>query len=189
MALTRLGLNQSINLTSNVTGTLPVANGGTNLSSGFINGTTAVGKILQVVNQAYSTEVTRTSTSFGNTGIDATLTPSATNSKILVLMNCGQIEIGNSSTQGIDLELVRSVGASDTVIISQLQNNAGAFTNLNHAVYRTFTGHASCSYLDTPSTTSACQYRVNFKCYNTDTFVGVQMHSTTSTICLMEIGA
>ena len=104
-------------------------------------------------------------------------------------MNCGQIEIGNSSTQGIDLELVRSVGASDTVIISQLQNNAGAFTNLNHAVYRTFTGHASCSYLDTPSTTSACQYRVNFKCYNTDTFVGVQMHSTTSTICLMEIGA
>ena len=189
MALTRLGLNQSINLTSNVTGTLPVANGGTNLTSGFINGTTAVGKILQVVNQAYSTEVTRTSTSFGNTGIDATLTPSATNSKILVLMNCGQIEIGNSSTQGIDLELVRSVGASDTVIISQLQNNAGAFTNLNHAVYRTFTGQASCSYLDTPSTTSACQYRVNFKCYNTDTFVGVQMHSTTSTICLMEIGA
>ena len=88
MALTRLGLNQSINLTSNVTGTLPVANGGTNLTSGFINGTTAVGKILQVVNQAYSTEVTRTSTSFGNTGIDATLTPSATNSKILVLMNC-----------------------------------------------------------------------------------------------------
>ena len=38
MALTRLGLNQAVNLTSNVTGTLPVANGGTNLSSGFING-------------------------------------------------------------------------------------------------------------------------------------------------------
>jgi hypothetical protein len=38
MALTRLGLNQSINLTSNVTGTLPVANGGTALTSGFVNG-------------------------------------------------------------------------------------------------------------------------------------------------------
>jgi hypothetical protein len=38
MALTRIGLNQSINLASNVTGTLPVANGGTNLSSGFVNG-------------------------------------------------------------------------------------------------------------------------------------------------------
>jgi len=38
MALTRIGLNQSINLASNVTGTLPVANGGTAITSGFING-------------------------------------------------------------------------------------------------------------------------------------------------------
>jgi hypothetical protein len=43
MALTRLGPNNStnisgINLTSQVTGTLPVANGGTALSSGFVNG-------------------------------------------------------------------------------------------------------------------------------------------------------
>jgi len=38
MALTRLGANQSVNLASNVTGTLPVANGGTAITSGFING-------------------------------------------------------------------------------------------------------------------------------------------------------
>ena len=38
MAITRLGPNQSVNLASNVTGTLPVANGGTNLTSGFVNG-------------------------------------------------------------------------------------------------------------------------------------------------------
>jgi|TARA_A100001011_G_scaffold385176_1_gene458771 hypothetical protein len=38
MALTRIGLNQSINLASNVTGTLPVANGGTAITSGFVNG-------------------------------------------------------------------------------------------------------------------------------------------------------
>ena len=38
MALTRLGPNQSINLASNVTGALPVANGGTALTSGFVNG-------------------------------------------------------------------------------------------------------------------------------------------------------
>ena len=41
MALTRLGPNQSVNLASNVTGTLPVANGGTALTSGFVNGTPA----------------------------------------------------------------------------------------------------------------------------------------------------
>ena len=38
MALTRIGLNQSINLASNVTGTLPIANGGTAITSGFVNG-------------------------------------------------------------------------------------------------------------------------------------------------------
>ena len=43
MALTRLGPNNSTNisgidLTSQVTGTLPVANGGTALTSGFVNG-------------------------------------------------------------------------------------------------------------------------------------------------------
>ena len=43
MALTRLGPNNTtnitgINLTSQVTGTLPVANGGTALTSGFVNG-------------------------------------------------------------------------------------------------------------------------------------------------------
>ena len=40
MALTRLGPNQAVNLASNVTGTLPVANGGTALTSGFSNGIT-----------------------------------------------------------------------------------------------------------------------------------------------------
>ena len=48
MALTRLGPNQAVNLSSNttgnlnlasqVTGTLPVANGGTAITSGFVNG-------------------------------------------------------------------------------------------------------------------------------------------------------
>ena len=38
MAITRLGPNQLVNLASNVTGTLPVANGGTALTSGFVNG-------------------------------------------------------------------------------------------------------------------------------------------------------
>ncbi len=51
MALTRLGPNQSINLASNVTGTLPTANGGTGATS------FTPGKVLQVV-------ILRTNTTF-----------------------------------------------------------------------------------------------------------------------------
>ena len=56
MALTRLGLNQSVNLASNVTGTLPVANGGTALTSGFVNG--------GVSSPMFQAKLTTTSTTF-----------------------------------------------------------------------------------------------------------------------------
>jgi hypothetical protein len=55
MALTRLGLNQSINLASNTTGTLGVANGGTGLTSGTTDqflkftGSTTVASSLQLM--------------------------------------------------------------------------------------------------------------------------------------------
>ena len=52
MAITRLGPNQSVNLASNVTGTLPTANGGTGATS------FAPGKVLQVVSSAISYQKT-----------------------------------------------------------------------------------------------------------------------------------
>ena len=50
MALTRLGLNQSINLATNITGTLATGNGGTGATS------FSPGKILQIVNGTHSSE-------------------------------------------------------------------------------------------------------------------------------------
>ena len=38
----------------------------------------------------------RTSTSYGDTGVDDTITPSATSSKILVIATIGEISIGNN---------------------------------------------------------------------------------------------
>ena len=191
-----------IDVANMLTGSTPVANGGTGLSSGTTNqflkftGSTTLasaadneGKVLQVVNAVQSTEYTRTATSFGASSTGVEITPSATSSKVLIQIHCGQIEIGNNSAQGITAKLVRSIGASDTDLIAQLQNNAGAFTNLNHAVYRTFTGHISLSYLDSPNSTGVCQYRIYVKCYNTNTYIGVQMGSTSSTFTAMEIGA
>ena len=68
MALTRLGLNQSINLATNttgdlnlasqVTGTLATGNGGTGATS------FAPGKLLQVQNFNTTTSITTTSTKF-----------------------------------------------------------------------------------------------------------------------------
>ena len=189
-----------IDVANMVTGATPVANGGTGLASGtsgqflkFTGSTTvassavSAGKVLQVVNAVQSTEYTRTATSFGASSTGVTITPSATSSKVLVEIHCGQLECGNREGQGIDMKLVRSIGASDTDLITQIHNNAGQFTNQSGNVYRSFTGHAGVSYLDSPNTTSATQYRIYVKCVNTDTYIGVQMHSSSSTFTAMEI--
>ena len=169
-----------VNVASNVTGTLPAANGGTGVTS------YAPGKTLQVVQQNYSTEKNRTSTAYGDTGVDCSLTPSATDSKILVICSIGEISIGNNGTTGIDMKLTRSIGASDTDLIAQITNDVGGFTTSD--IYRDLP-HCSFTYLDSPSSTSACQYRVYYRGNNASAYVGVQQHSSTSSITLMEIGA
>jgi hypothetical protein len=72
MALTRLGLNQSINLASNVTGTLPVANGGTNLTSGFVNGgvNTPAFRATMSANQDNQTEAATVKVAFNTETFD-----------------------------------------------------------------------------------------------------------------------
>ena len=85
MALTRLGPNQSVNLASNVTGTLPAANGGTGATS------FTAGKILQVVSAKKTDLFNTSSTSFVDVGLEATITPSATSSKISVYLDTGGV--------------------------------------------------------------------------------------------------
>jgi hypothetical protein len=81
MALTRIGLNQSINLASNVTGTLPTANGGTGATS-FTKG-----KILQIQNTTATTQKTTTSSSSFVEAYTVDITPSSTSSKILIMFS------------------------------------------------------------------------------------------------------
>ena len=91
MALTRLGLNQSINLASNVTGTLATGNGGTGATS------FSPGKVGQVINAQQGYFQTN-STSFTDTGLTASIPPSATSSKVLVVVSLS----GCSSTDQAD---------------------------------------------------------------------------------------
>ena len=73
MAITRLGSNQSVNLANNVTGTLPVANGGTALTSGFVNGNTK-GLV----------HISTTNISSGDASVELTFSSSYDNYRIVV---------------------------------------------------------------------------------------------------------
>ena len=100
----------TIDVTKGITGTIPVANGGTGLTSGTtgqflkFTGTTTVassavsaGKVLQVVEAILSSSQYSTSSSY-STVLTASITPSATSSKILVLGSVNYNVYGNGST-------------------------------------------------------------------------------------------
>ena len=96
MALTRLGLNQSINLATNVTGTLATGNGGTGATS------FAPGKIGQVLQSETNSQTTVSSTTYASISLSQAITPSATSSKVLV-MGYVKFSIGTTNTdRGFD---------------------------------------------------------------------------------------
>ena len=150
MALTRIGPNQSVNLTSNVTGTLPAANGGTGATS------FSPGKVLQIQATQGINEFASTSTSFTDvTGVSLTITPAATSSKILLLANLNTYIDTTSSYVALRWERAISGGAT---------------TNIGHATYgisfarsavaNDFWSGVGMTYLDTPSTTSEITYQL-----------------------------
>ena len=147
----------------------------------FNNATTqtSAGKILQVVNSSYSTEVQSSTSTYVNTGLTATITPKFATSTILVLVSQNGLQKSSSNTSVL-IQLLR--GSS---VISILENGAGydAGSGANYI------GGISANYLDSPATTSATTYKTQTCSGNNTAIVSVQVNSSTSTITLMEIAA
>jgi len=143
------------------------------------------GKVLQVVNATYSTEVTSSSTTFADTGLTATITPTSATSKILVIVNQnGLLKSGENSANGLKLQLLRGASA-----ISQISDGVGYSATTAFAILP----GVGITYLDAPATTSATTYKTQFANRSATSKVSVQTYqdsqNTTSTITLMEIGA
>ena len=153
MALTRLGLNQLVNLASNVTGTLPAANGGTGATS------FAAGKVLQVQSTLNGNDFSTTSTSFTDvTGMSLTITPSATSSKILLLCNTNTYNNTDEAYFGMRWERAISGGAT-----TAFGNSTYGQSFARSAQAHDFWGGVGMTYLDSPSTTSEITYQVQAK--------------------------
>jgi len=170
MAITRLGPNQSINLASNITGTLPTGNGGTGATS------FAPGKVLQTVSATTTSATSTTSTSFVDTALSVAITPSASNSKVLIIAHGG-----GSATSGNESYLTLIRGS----------------TNLGNATYGMLNWGSSSAamaeatgltYLDSPSTTSATTYKLQFKVGGGGTGY-FNLNSQVASIVALEIGA
>ena len=180
MALTRIGLNQSINLASNVTGTLPAANGGTGATS------FAPGKVLQVVTDEMSSNVSTNSDSYSDiSGLSVSITPSATSSKIYVIANLCSARGANSGFHSCNV-FFNIVRDSTELNATRLNYYAG-----NGNTAREVDGTITLTNLDEPNTTSATTYKCQFKCLGSSGYQAEVNQNTNNTpvssITVMEI--
>ena len=136
------------------------------------------GKLLQIIHGTDGTSRETTSTSFASLTLNASITPSATSSKVFVMVNL------NASTAFVTKASFFTVyrdssnlGASDGFI--ELRDEVADDTRMG----------ASFSTLDSPSSTSALSYTVYGKCDSSGKARINDDSRGRSTITLMEIGA
>jgi hypothetical protein len=161
--------------------TLPAAFvSGAILTADQMNNLRGAFRVLQVV-EGFTTTQTGTSstTAYADTGLTATITPSSTSSKILVIVNQAGCYKQTDINASVNLKLFRAateIGFHGSIGF----NNSSSINTV---------GSASIIVLDSPATTSATIYKTQYANTVAASGVIVQYASSRSSIILMEISA
>jgi len=140
-------------------------------------------KIGQVITATYSTQYSNATTTYGDTGLTATITPTAASSKIFVIITQPYATIKNSITAvGGFWEVLRDATSLGITAAEQSIYMTGASGNLQISILGW-----SVSYMDSPSSTSALVYKTQIKADAASTTVYTSTGSRKATITLMEI--
>jgi len=174
-----------------LTGTIPSGNIATSSLAAA-----ATGKVLQVKNAAATTKQSSSSTSFADvSGLSVSITPASSSNKILVVVNCNMLS--NAGGSACFVKLLR-----DSTVVTKT-TTSGA--NATAEVYASGGGQTSgadryntnpaISFLDSPSSTSALTYKIQFATSNASNAAYINGwalnddQSGVSTITVMEISA
>lgn len=146
--------------------------------------TLGFGKVLQIVQGSLSTVATSTSSTYADTGLSASITPSATTSKVLVIVNHNGCSKSLSNT-ALQLRLLR--GAS---VISMIEGFAG----YNGGTGTNAIGSINFIWLDSPASTSSLTYKTQFASSANASNVRVNDYvssngDSVSTLTLIEVSA
>jgi len=158
------------------------------LAAGAARSNFGAGAVLQVVSDVYTTQISSSSTSFIDTGLSATITPTAASSKTLILVS-----------QHIH---ARQTSSSDLIVACRIlrQNDSvqlvGGTTSwflcaATGGTYLQKAENSSFQFLDSPNTTSAVTYKFQTKIHlgTGSPTMFLQNASSPSMITIMEISA
>jgi hypothetical protein len=153
--------------------TITIPSGATLTNSGTATG---FGKVLQVVNTTSATQRTTTSTSFVDSGLSVSITPSSASSKILIIFS----SFGYADTTGqasVYTAYRNAVNLGDGTVGNFKFVNGGS--NLEYGM--------NFQIYDTPSTTSAISYTVYHKVTGGSAISYISRSSAPSYLTAMEI--
>ena len=134
------------------------------------------GKVLQVVAGTHATEVSSSDSSYVTTNIDASITPSATSSKVLIIANT----TGRTTNGSANGNYTVKRGSTD------LDSTGNGFARVRDGDGGIFV-NAPIVHLDSPNTTSSTTYTMFMKASAGSVFSCVS--DSPASIILMEIGA
>jgi len=136
------------------------------------------GGVIQTVYASTSTSVTNTTSTYQDTGLTATITPTSSTSKIVVLVQQSIGTNGTASSPYANVKLQRD--GSDRLVAYSIAYTISNGGNESNYVYCGF------NYLDSPATTSAVTYKTVFNRAG-GTTARVQSDGSASTMILMEV--
>ena len=147
------------------------------------------GKVLQVVQASYSTATTIATTTFTDTGLSLSITPTVNTSKILVIVNQSTYIQRDSAESSSGLQIVR--GATTIFTLPSAASAGVRYIGVGGQSFVANGGIDAMTYLDSPATTSATTYKTQAKIQasSSNGLVTAQPSSIPSVITLLEIGA
>jgi len=116
------------------------------------------GKILQVVQATFATAETTTSSTYVDTSLNASITPSAATSKVLIICNVSWKTSRTQVSSGYVYHAIERGGSQIWEQMGGSYYDSGFSTPL-----RQLFGSSTLTYLDSPSTTSATTYTLQHK--------------------------
>ena len=136
------------------------------------------GKVLQVVQSTFATETDNSTSTFVDTGLTVNITPSASTSKVLIMVAIPIKKSAGNANTGVNLRLFR--GATQLIEGFQLNLTGTALQ---------FNNQWATNYLDSPATTSATTYKVQFASSSNAAYARICESGSMATIIALEIGA
>jgi len=156
------------------------------------------GNILQVVQHTHSSQTSTTGNTFVATGLSGSITTTAANSKILVMVSQNFYIAGDASTGG-GINVNRVISGTETVLDDGPRSSTGPYglwagfsSGAGHSHYSRY----NIQYLDSPSQTAGTSITYNTKMasYSSSYTIVTQVGNTnlkdgTSYLTLMEVAA